>query len=219
MAKLSDTQLIVLSKAAQRDDGAAIVPDGMNRAVAARVGASLVGRKLMREIRAKPGMPVWRMDENDRPMSLVLLRAGRDAIGVDDEERDAESVESANGKLVAKPHKTRVGAIVNKARSGEPTRQHVPEATVDRTGDASASSASYSPPRAGSKQALIIGMLSGKKGASIDALIEATGWLPHTTRAALTGLRKRGFGIERTRDETKGSIYRIVGQPAAPTGA
>lgn len=49
------------------------------------------------------------------------------------------------------------------------------------------------PPRPGSKQALVIGMLSAKSGATLGALVDATGWLPHTTRAALTGLRKRGF--------------------------
>ena len=53
-------------------------------------------------------------------------------------------------------------------------------------------------------------MLSKKGGATINALIDATGWLPHTTRAALTGLRKRGFEIERSRDNGEASIYRIV---------
>ena len=32
-----------------------------------------------------------------------------------------------------------------------------------------------------------------KTGATLDDLVEATGWLPHTTRAALTGLRKKGY--------------------------
>ena len=27
-------------------------------------------------------------------------------------------------------------------------------------------------------------------------MIAATGWLPHTTRAALTGLRKKGYAID-----------------------
>ena len=58
-------------------------------------------------------------------------------------------------------------------------------------------------------------MLRAKGGATLNALVEATGWLPHTTRAALTGLRKRGFSIERTREEGSDSIYRIVSAPAA----
>jgi hypothetical protein len=41
-------------------------------------------------------------------------------------------------------------------------------------------------------------------------LIAATSWLAHTTRAALTGLRKRGYavGIDRS-DDKRGSFYRI----------
>ena len=53
MLKLTDSQLIVLSKAAARDDGAAVAPQGMGKAAAAKVGSSLVARKLMREIRCK----------------------------------------------------------------------------------------------------------------------------------------------------------------------
>jgi DNA-binding MarR family transcriptional regulator len=73
-------------------------------------------------------------------------------------------------------------------------------------------------PRAGSKQALVIEMLSKDEGATLDALAEATGWLPHTTRAALTGLRKRGFAVERIRNGTKGSLYRITHGPKAAAG-
>jgi hypothetical protein len=66
MTKLTDAQLIVLSKAAAREDGAGAVPPRMNKAAAAKVGASLAARKLMREIRAKPGLPVWCVDEQGR---------------------------------------------------------------------------------------------------------------------------------------------------------
>jgi hypothetical protein len=41
-------------------------------------------------------------------------------------------------------------------------------------------------------------------------LIAATGWLAHTTRAALTGLRKRGYAVAIDRsDDKRGSFYRI----------
>ena len=51
-------------------------------------------------------------------------------------------------------------------------------------------------------------------------MIDATGWLPHTTRAALTGLRKRGFAlaIDRT-DKERRSIYRIEKDLAAENSA
>jgi hypothetical protein len=48
------------------------------------------------------------------------------------------------------------------------------------------------------------------EGATLDELIKATDWLPHTTRAALTGLRKRGYAIERTRGEDKMTRYRAT---------
>ena len=166
MAKLTDTQLIVLSKAASRADGAAVPPERMNRAAAAKVGSSLVGRKLMREIRAKPGMPEWRKDGDGRSISLVIMRAGRDAIGIEevaDEPPIVVVAESKTRKSEAKPQ----------------TKQSLP--------------------RTGSKQALVVTLLSRKDGATLDELIAATGWLPHTTRAALTGLRRRGFEIDRSR--------------------
>ena len=43
---------------------------------------------------------------------------------------------------------------------------------------------------------LILSLLQRKGGASIADLVSATGWLPHTTRAALTGLRKSGYAID-----------------------
>jgi len=58
------------------------------------------------------------------------------------------------------------------------------------------------------KQALLIAMLKREEGATLLQLVEATGWLPHTTRAALTGLRKKGHVI--TASKVDGvSLYRI----------
>ncbi len=44
----------------------------------------------------------------------------------------------------------------------------------------------------------VVTLLKRKQGASLEELTKATGWLPHTTRAAMTGLRKKGHAIERT---------------------
>ena len=62
--------------------------------------------------------------------------------------------------------------------------------------------------------AQVIELLQRGDGATLAELVAATGWLPHTTRAALTGLRKRGYavGIDRA-DKVRGSVYRIE-----PTG-
>lgn len=63
-------------------------------------------------------------------------------------------------------------------------------------------------PRGGSKIAGVIALLEREGGATLAELIEATGWLPHTTRAALTGLRKKGHTIAKTAREGA-TVYRI----------
>lgn len=68
-------------------------------------------------------------------------------------------------------------------------------------------------PRPGTKQALVVTMLMRTDGANIAELIAATGWLPHTTRAALTVLRKRGFAIETVREAGAGTLYRLGDAP------
>jgi hypothetical protein len=60
------------------------------------------------------------------------------------------------------------------------------------------------------KQDRILALLSRDEGASIDVLMAATGWLPHTVRACLSGLRKKGHAIDRQKDGDAGSVYRIV---------
>ena len=48
-----------------------------------------------------------------------------------------------------------------------------------------------------SKTAMVVQLLQRSDGASLDELVRATGWLAHTTRAAMTGLKKKGHLIER----------------------
>ncbi|MBW6530531.1 DUF3489 domain-containing protein [Sphingomonas sp. RRHST34] len=59
------------------------------------------------------------------------------------------------------------------------------------------------------KVSTVVALLERDEGATLPDLIAATGWLPHTTRAALTGLRKKGHVIERTRRDEL-TCYRIV---------
>jgi len=69
--------------------------------------------------------------------------------------------------------------------------------------------ATASAPRAGTKIAKVIALLQRKRGATLDEMIKATGWLPHTTRAAPAGLKKKGHTLERDkRDEA--TCYRIT---------
>lgn len=60
----------------------------------------------------------------------------------------------------------------------------------------------------------VIALLEREDGATLDEMVEATGWLPHTTRAALTGLKKKGHTIERDR-RGDASCYRITGSASS----
>ena len=68
-------------------------------------------------------------------------------------------------------------------------------------------------PRPQSKTAVIVELLRRTGGASLAELVAATGWQPHTTRAALTGLRKKGHTI--AKDSVEG-VTRYAITPPAP---
>jgi hypothetical protein len=99
MAKLTDTQLIVLSMAATREDGIASIPTGLNKAAAAKLAARLVSRKLMRKVQSKPGMAVWREEKEGQRTSLVITREGRDAIGIEDSENESSNEATRNSPV------------------------------------------------------------------------------------------------------------------------
>lgn len=81
----------------------------------------------------------------------------------------------------------------------------------DKPTGASTSAAVESPtaaPRV-TKIGKIIALLEREKGATLEEMMKATSWQPHTTRAALTGLKKKGQTIERDkRDDV--TCYRIA---------
>ena len=65
-------------------------------------------------------------------------------------------------------------------------------------------------PRAGTKQAKLVGMLSRKNGVTLTKASEALGWKKHTTSATITGLKKRGYLVKREDRDGKDPIYRII---------
>ena len=69
-------------------------------------------------------------------------------------------------------------------------------------------------PRPEGKIAMVTRLLERAEGASLDEIVASTGWLPHTTRAALTGLKKKGRVISKTKvdDVTRYTINKV---PAA----
>lgn len=52
------------------------------------------------------------------------------------------------------------------------------------------------PEKSATKRDQLAALLIRDEGATIDQMRKTTGWLPHTVRAALTGLRKLGYAID-----------------------
>jgi len=181
--KLSDTQLAMVRAAAQRDDRCLMPSPTLKDGAAQKVAAKLIAAKLVREIKAKAGTPVWRRDgEGGQPLAEAGLKA----------------------------------IAVNKETAA-------PEAIVESTSSVDAAAGFQHPddaaPREGSKLAAVVAMLRRSQGATIGDLTAATGWLPHTTRAAITGLRNRGYSVIRERIEDGGSAYRISDAPSGRSDA
>ena len=190
--KLTDTQLVILSAAAQRKDRCLVAPPTLKGGAAQRVANKLISSGLVKEVKAKTDDPVWRRDqESGAPYALKLTAAGAKAI-VADEGAEPENADNEGGALHSQL-----------AVPSETAAQVAPSAAMEPV------AAGPSAPRSGSKLARVIELLQRDHGATIDELIDATDWLAHTTRAALTGLRKRGYAVVIDRSE-RGSFYRIV---------
>ena len=106
------------------------------------------------------------------------------------------------------------GKAPAKVREATPSKRRMAREASNpaTTGTANApakAQAAPTPARATSKISTVIGLLARDQGATLAEMVEATGWLPHTTRAALTGLKKKGHTITKDkRDDV--TCHRIV---------
>src|SRR5258708_31442107 len=101
--RLSDTQLMILSSAAQRTDHAAVLPANLKGSAAKKVISKLLNEKLLQELRAKDDMPVWRRGDDNRPYSLRITKAGLKAIEVEDVAEASDNIAAADPAEVAVP--------------------------------------------------------------------------------------------------------------------
>ena len=74
-----------------------------------------------------------------------------------------------------------------------------------------------STPARTSKSAAVAKLLASPKGATVDEMMTATGWQPHSVRAFLSGLRKRGHVLIRKERKDGRCAYRIGEVPTPPS--
>ena len=191
---LTDTQLLLLSGASQRDDRLITIPETLKGAAVKKTVSKLTGLNFAEEVAVKRDQPHCRMGDDEHPIGLKITAGGLAAIGIEGEPEPAPVAEQKTAKR----------------KSDKPAKaeQHKAE---------SAGAASAAAPRPGSKQALIISLLSRPEGATIDDLLSATGWLPDRTRAAVTGLRQRGYEFVKSKNKAGETVYRTA--PATPGAA
>jgi hypothetical protein len=85
MARLTDTQLIILSAASQRDDRGVELSANVKGEAARKVVDKLIRAGLLEEVRAGGSLPVWRGDDESGTMALRITKTGLKAIDVEDE--------------------------------------------------------------------------------------------------------------------------------------
>lgn len=209
--KLSDAQLLALRAAAQRDDRCLVLPPKLKGGALKAFAAKLIAGGLVREVRAKEMAAISRTDAaTGRTYALKLTAKGEIAVAESNGEADTGAKSAAKQLNAARAPRAGKRSIETSRTAPDP----------DAKGDDARSSDDRSEPRANSKLALLVDLLSRDRGATVEELTTATGWLPHTTRAALTRLRHRGFGLERCKGETGGaSIYRLVADRRSAQGS
>ena len=216
--KLSDTQSIILSAAAQRADGNVLpLPGSLRGGAAVKVVAALLARGRIREHivdsprKADPAMDtVWRnLPEPDgRGVLLFITAAGAEAIGVETEAVPYafnEGTNSAGEPAVGAPTGADDAPIeATPKRRGRPRK-------VAPTG---ADVAPAPKTRDGTKQAHVVAMLRRKQGATIAEIVAATEWASHTVRGFFAGALKKKLGLTVTSEKVEGGerTYRITGE-------
>ena len=67
----------------------------------------------------------------------------------------------------------------------------------------------------GTKQAILIGLLQRRGGATISQMTAKTGWQPHSVRGAISGTLKKKLGLAVTSIKVEGRdrVYQITKTP------
>lgn len=162
--KLTDTQLVILSAAAARDELRVLpTPASLKAKGAALANAlkTLLSRELIEETPAGVDDVEWRRDDNGNRLTLRLTDQGQAVVGLSvGNDQLVEAVQPALRKATKSLSALQKGVV-----------------------------------RSSTKAADVIRLLKRKRGASINELMETSGWQAHSVRGFLSGTCKKKMGL------------------------
>lgn len=190
MTQLSDTQALILNAAAQRPERIALpLPESLRGGAAAKVVGAMIAKGFLQEVDAdmRKGEPVWRETGDGHGVTLVASNAGLAAIGIEPDDANTAPASATDA----------------------PTEEPVPDTPTEPK-----AAPKTRTPREGTKQATLIAMLRAPDGATIEEIVAALEWRPHTVRGALAGALKNKLGLDviSQKVENRGRVYKL---PAA----
>ncbi len=210
VGRLSDAALVLLSQAANRDDGMVLPPPATMRTrgrASDKVLGKLLRQALVEEVQVALPEQAWRSDKDGSRIGLRITSEGLKTIGVPTLAETQDSVQLPDAERKGPPRYKKRGAA---------SRTPAPGSKLPKTAPVEPEDARVKP---GTKQAILIERLSRPSGATLVELTALLGWQPHTVRAALTRLRQGGSAIARGKNEDGETIYRAVLPSSTECGA
>ncbi len=193
--KLTDTQLVILSAASQREDRGVELPPNRKGGAAQKVISKLLAEGLLEEVPACDSLSIWRRHDHEGPIALRATPVGLAAIGVDEASEPASpSVENTDRPTGARPKAASRSRKPSRGPKKHP-RPKQPKRAV----------------RLNSKQAQLLAMLRRANGATIPAMMEKAGWQAHSVRGFLAGTVRTKLGLTLVSEKAGDKrIYRIT---------